>query len=241
MAATLPSVPVTIGTRGPVAVVTVDDGADNTVDIGVVNSLSNAFRAVEGHAAAVVLAGRPGCYSVGLDYETLRSGGEDAAELLHGATEMVLRLVEFPRPLVAACTGRAFGMGAVALLSCDVRVGSAGDYRIGMDFVSIGVQVPDLAVELARARLSPRHMTRACNTAQLYSPDEAVQAGFLDYVTTEDAVEQACDVAADLVERIDPRAFEVTRRTTSRSFTDAIMRSAGDLWRMNRSAQQTSG
>ena len=217
--------------------VTVDDGADNKVDIGLVNSMAGAFRAIEGHAGAVVLAGRPGCYSVGLDYETLRSGGEDASELLHRATEMILCLVEFPRPLVAACTGRALGMGAAALLSCDVRVGSAGDYKIGMDFVSIGVQVPELAVELARARLSPRHMTRACNTAQLYSPDEAVEAGFLDFVTTDDAVEQACAVAADLAERVDPRAFEVTRRTTSRNFTDAIMRSAGDLWRMNRSAQ----
>ena len=221
--------------------VTVDDGADNTVDIGIVNSMVSAFRAIEGHAGAVVLAGRPDYYSVGLDYETLRSGGEEASELLHGATEMILRLVEFPRPLVAACTGHSLGMGAVALLSCDVRVGSAGDYRIGMDFVSIGVQVPDLVVELARARLSPRHMTRACNTAQLYSPDEAVEAGFLDYVTTGDAVEQACEVAAELAERLDPRAFEATRKTTCRNFTDAIIRSAGDLWRMNRSAQPPPG
>jgi enoyl-CoA hydratase len=114
----------------------------------------------------------------------------------------------------------------------DVRVGTAGDFDIGMDWVALGVPVPDLAVELARVRLSPRHMTRACNTARLYNPDEAVEAGFLDFVTVDDTVEQACEVAADLAERLDPQAFEVTRITTCRSLTDAIMRAAGDLWRL---------
>ncbi|MCY4423174.1 MAG: enoyl-CoA hydratase-related protein [Acidimicrobiaceae bacterium] len=230
-AATPSRVPVTISTRGPVAVVTVDDGADNTIDVAVVESLLSAFRSVQAHAGAVVLTGRAGCYSVGWDYEFLRSGGEAATRLLQSATEMILRFVEFPRPLVAACTGDALGAAAASLLCCDARIGAAGDYRIGMDFVSRGVPVPDLAVELARSRLSHRHMTMACNTARLYSPDEAVDAGFLDYVTTGDAVEEACEVAADLAERLDPAAFAAPRATICRSLMDAVTFSAGNLWR----------
>ena len=231
-------VPVTISKRGSVAVVTVDDGADNTLDVNTVNSLLSAFRAVQDHAGAVVLSGRPGCYSAGLDNEVLRSGGEAASDLLHSGTELILRLVEFPRPVVVACTGDALGAAAVSLLSSDVRVGMAGDFKIGMDWVALGLPVPDLAVELARARLSPRHMTLACNTARLYAPDEAVEAGFLDFVTTEDAVEKACEVAAELAQRLDPKAFEITRTTTCRSLTNAIMRAAGDLWRVKRTAQR---
>ena len=218
--------------------VTVDDGADNTIDLDIVHSLMSAFRAVQSHAGAVVLAGRPGCYSAGLDRETLRSGGAAASDLLQSATDMLLRLVEFPRPLVMACTGDALEASAVSLLCGDVRIGAAGDFRIGMDFVSRGVPVPDLAVELARSRLSPRHMAMACNAAYLYSPDEAVKAGFLDYVTTGDVVEQACEVAADLAERLDPGAFEATRALTCRSLTDVVMRSAGAMWRLGRADQQ---
>ena len=234
----MPRVPVTISESGSVAVVNVDDGADNILDVNTVNSLLSAFKTVQDHAGAVVLAGRPGCYSRGLDMATLQSGGEVASDLLHSGTELILRMVEFPRPLVVACTGHALGAAAVSLLSCDVRVGMAGDFEIGMDWVTLGLPVPDLAVELARSRLSPRHMTLACNTARLYSPEEAVEAGFLDFVTTEDAVERACEVAADLAQRLDPRAFEVTRMTTCRRLTDAIMRAAGDLWRVKRTAQQ---
>ena len=233
----MPQVPVTIGTRGPVAVVTVDDGADNAIDSNIVDSLVSAFKTVQEHAGAVVLAGRPGSYSRGLDPDIVEAGGEPAINLLHSCTELILRLVEFPRPLVAACTGNALGAAAVTLLGCDYRVGTAGDFKIGIDFVSAGVPVPDVVVELARARLSPKHITRACNTAELYSPDEAVHAGFLDFVTTEDAVEQACEVAADLSERLDRTAFEVTRETTSRSVSDVIMRSAGDLWRYRRDSR----
>lgn len=231
-------VPVTISERGSVAVVCVDDGAQNTLDVDTVNSALNALKTVQDHAGAVVLSGRPGFYSVGLDLEVLRSGGEVASDLLHSGTELILRMVEFPRPLVAVCTGHALGAAAVSLLSCDVRIGVAGDFNIGMDWVTSGLAVPDLAVELARSRLSPRHMTLACNTARLYTPDEAVEAGFLDYVTTGDAVEEACEVATDLSQRLDPRAFEITRATTCRSLTETIMRAAGDLWRVKRTAQE---
>lgn len=234
----MPQVPVTIGTRGPVAVVTVDNGADNTIDVNIVDSLVSAFKTVQEHAGAVVLAGRPGWYSRGLDSDVLQAGGEAASSLLHSSTELVLRLVEFPRPLVAACTGNALGAAAATLLACDYRVATAGDFKIGIDFVSAGVPVPDLVVELARTRLSPKHITRACNTAELYSPDEAVQAGFLDLVTAEDAVERACEVAADLSQRVDRRAFEVTREITSRSVSETIMRSAGDLWRYRRDSRR---
>ena len=227
--------PVTVSSRGSVAVVTVDDGHHNAIGLEAVQALLSAFRTVKNHAGAVVLAGRPGCYSVGLDMETLRTGGEAASALLHSSTELILHMAEFPRPLVTACTGRALGAAAVALLCCDVRVGAAGDYEIGMDYVATGVPVPDLALELARSRLSSRHVTMACNTAHLYSPEEAVDVGYLDFVTTRDPVEQACNVADDLVQRLDPGAFKATRVSTCRGLTEAIMRAAGDLWRMGRS------
>ena len=224
--------PVTVSSRGSVAVVTLDDGHDNVADLEAVRALLGAFRTLQNDSGAVVLAGRPGCYSVGLDMEILRAGGEAASELLHSSTELILHMAEFPRPLVTACTGRALGAAAVALLCCDVRVGAAGDYEIGMDYVTAGLPVPDLALELARSRLSTRHVTMACNTARLYSPEEAVDAGYLDFVTTRDPVERACRVADDLAQRLDPKAFKATRVRTCRRLTEAIMRSAGDLWRM---------
>lgn len=220
--------------RGPVFVLTVDDGHANVLDVEVVQQMLRAMATAQDEAQALVIAGRPGWFSTGLDQQVFEAGGEAASALLHGATELILRSVEFPRPVVAACTGTALGAGAVGLMASDYRVGAAGDYEIGIDYVSAGSPVPDLAVELARTRLSPRHLTLACNTAQMYSPQQAIEVGFLDTVTAEDPVEVAVEAAARLAERVDPQAFAETRAITCRGLADSIIRSAGALWRLQR-------
>lgn len=224
--------PVTVSTRGPVTLLVVDDGAGNWLDLNIIDSLLGALRTAEEQAGAIVLAGRPGCFSMGLHKETLLAGGEATSAMLHRGTELILRVTEYPRPVVAACTGHALGAAATSLLSYDVRVGAAGDFKIGMDWLTAGLPVPGLAIELARTRLSPRYVTRALNTAHLFSPDEAVEAGFLDSVTSGDVVEEACGIAADLAERLDPGAFEQTRRSTCRFLMDAIMNVSNELFRM---------
>ncbi|MYJ29440.1 MAG: hypothetical protein F4072_05615 [Acidimicrobiaceae bacterium] len=229
---------VTTSLRDSVALVTVDDGAQNTLTRQLVDALSASLIEVQDQAKAIVVAGRPGYHSVGLDFETLRSRGGEASDLLHAGIELYLRALECPRPIVLACTGHSLGVAAASLLCYDVRIGAAGDFKIGMDWVSHGVAVPKLVIELARARLSPRHFVMACSFSQLYSPAEAVEVGYLDYVTTGDVVEQAYEVAADLAERLDSRTFAATRTATCRNLKDTIIQTAGDLWQLKRVAHQ---
>ena len=230
--------PVTVRMRGPVALVTVDDGRGNALNNDITGSLLSALATVEKQADAVVLAGRPDFFSAGLDVAILQQQGEAINDLFHQTTDLVLRLVEFPRPVVAACTGHAVAVGALLLLCCDVRIGATGDYRIGFTELSLGLPLPELSIELARSRLSPRYLTLACNTAQVYTPDQAVHVGFLDSTTRDDVVEQACGVAASLAERLDSTAFAAQRTTSCRRLSDTIMRTAGDLLRVKRAVER---
>ena len=230
--------PVTVRMRGPVALVTVDDGKANALDDDITGSLLSALATVEKQADAVVLAGRPDYFSAGLDVSILQQQGEAINDLFHQTTDLVLRLVEFPRPVVAACTGHAVAVGALLLLCCDVRIGATGDYRIGFTELSLGLPLPELSIELARSRLSPRYLTLACNTAQVYTPDQAVHVGFLDSTTSDDVVEQACGVAASLAGRLDSTAFAAQRTTSCRRLSDTIMRTAGDLLRVKRAVER---
>ena len=220
---------VTMSLVGSVALVRIDDGKVNAMDPGLLDSLWDALDTAEAHAEAVVLAGRPGVFSAGLDLNVVRTSASAAIDLLHKGTDIFLRLAEFPRPVVAACTGHALAAGAVILLCCDVRVCAAGDFKIGLNEVAIGLALPELVVELARARLSPRHFTVACNTAQIYSPTEAVDVGFLDRAGSSDATSDALGVAAELAQRLDANAFARTRRVTCQRLAGTIMRNAGAL------------
>ena len=230
--------PVNMSMRGPVALLTIDDGKVNALNDTIIGSLLSTLGAAEKQADAVVLAGRPGVFSAGLDVAILQQESEVMSDLFHQTTDLVLRLVEFPRPVVAACTGHALAVGALLLLCSDVRIGAAGDYKIGFTELSLGLPLPELTIELARARLSPRYLTLACNTAQVYTPDQAVHVGFLDSTTNTDAVEQACGVAAGLAQRLDSSAFAAQRTTSCRRLSDTIMRNAGDLLRVKRAVER---
>ncbi len=81
--------------------------------------------------------------------------------MLRAGAELILRLLALPRPVLGVCTGHAYPMGAFLMLSADVRFAVAGEWRIGMNEVAIGLTVPGFAVELARHRLTPAGFERS--------------------------------------------------------------------------------
>ena len=232
--------PVTMSLDGSVALIRLDDGKVNALNAGLIDGLWSALDAAEADAGAVVLAGRPGVFCAGLDLRVMRDRGQAAIDLLHRGTDLFLRFAEFPRPVVTACTGHALAAGAVLLLCSDVRIGTTGNFRIGLNEVTIGLALPDLVVNLARARLSPRHFTLACNTGQVYTPAEAVGVGFLDRADSSDPTGDALRVAAELDQRLDRDAFARTRRATCRGLAEAIIRNAGALMQTRQSAADAS-
>ncbi len=226
--------PVTMSLVGSVALVSLDDGKVNALNAGLLNDLWSTLASAEEQARAIVITGRPGVFSAGLDLRVVQTGGRACSDLVHHATELFLRLAEFPRPVVIACTGHALAAGAVLLLCSDVRIGTAGNYKIGLTEVSVGIALPELVVELARRRLARRHLTVACNTAQVYSPAAAVEVGFLDRLSPADATAEALSVAAELAERLQPAAFVETRKATCCGLTETIMRTAAALLKTQR-------
>jgi enoyl-CoA hydratase len=56
--------------------------------------------------------------------------------------ELAVRVLGFPYPVVTACPGHAYPMGAFLLLASDIRIGADGPYRIGLNEVAIGIPVP---------------------------------------------------------------------------------------------------
>ena len=73
---------------------------------------------------------------------------------------MLARFAESPLPVVAGCTGHALAMGALLLLGADLRLGAAGDFKIGLNETAIGMVLPDFAIQLVEERLSRRHRLR---------------------------------------------------------------------------------
>ena len=209
--------------RDRVALITIDDGKANAISHDIAAGVHDALERARSEAGAVVLTGRPGRFSAGFDLSVMTSSPEAARNLLKAGADIAIEIHEFPMPVVIASTGHALAMGAILLMSADIRIGAEGNYKIGLNEVAIGMPVPKFAVELARTSLSNAAFTAAVNLATVYGPAGAVVAGYLDQVVADDAVlATALAHAAELAERLDADAFALTRKNCRGASLDLI-------------------
>ena len=179
-----------------IATLTFDDGKANAVGPQFLDDINTGLdRAQAEQVGAVILRGREGIFSGGFDLEEFKKGVELGMTMVGRGFDLLVRLYSFPLPLVAACTGHGVAMGAFIIMACDSRIGSRGNFKISLPETAIGMALTPLLLALTAARISRQHMTRVALQSEVYNPEQAVEAGFID-----EAVE------ADL---LDARAMEV--------------------------------
>ena len=122
-------------------------------------------------------------------HETVFSAGNDLADFMNqppqGADSSVFHFLQavstFPKPLVAAVSGPAVGIGSTMLLHCDLVV--AGDNAaFSMPFVNLGL-CPEAASSLLVPQLMGYH--RAAEALLLGEPfqaEAALEAGWVNRV-----------------------------------------------------------
>lgn len=214
--------PLRYDTNGPVATISMDDGKANALSPAMIEALHEALDRAQTDDAAVVIAGREGRFSGGFDLRIMMSGPDAARDLLTQGAELFLRLYEFPRPVVMACTGHAIAGGVLLLATGDHRIGARGDFNLGLNEVAIGMPVPILAHRLAFDRLERQAFVPAVLHAKLYDPESAVRAGWLDAVADPSSVlDEAVAVAARLAE-LSPSAYALTKSSIRRESIEHI-------------------
>ncbi|MDI1262566.1 MAG: crotonase/enoyl-CoA hydratase family protein [bacterium] len=203
---------VTYSRSGPIASIVMDDGKANVMSLAMLNALHGAFDQAENDKAVVILKARGKHFSGGFDLSVFAKGSaEDQYLMVKTGAELALRILSFPMPVVAACQGNAYPMGAFLIMSSDHRVAAEGDYRIGMNEVAIGLTVPRFAIEIARQRLTPAYFSRVVMTGEMFGPTEAVTAGFFDRVVPVDRLEQAAGEAALALSKLNMPAHAATK------------------------------
>ncbi|MEO1100279.1 MAG: crotonase/enoyl-CoA hydratase family protein [Pseudomonadota bacterium] len=195
-----------------VAVIRIDDGKANAVSQDFIAEMHAALDETEKSADAVVIVGRPGRFSAGFDLKVMMNDPAAAGDLVTAGGQLFTRIFEYPKPVIAACTGHALAAGALLLLACDTRIGTKGDYKLGLNETAIGMTLPDYGIILPQARLEPRHFTSAVIQAKIHSPEEAVEAGFLDAVADEGALEETAMAAANALKALPGSAYAGNKR-----------------------------
>jgi enoyl-CoA hydratase len=218
--------------EGGVARVTIDDGKVNAMSAALLGEIGEALDDAERAAAVVVMSGREGIFSAGFDLPTFQAGADATLEMLRGGVSLIDRLLRFPLPVATVCTGHAYPMGAFLMMAADVRLATAGPWRIGMNEVAIGLTVPRFAVELARHRLTPAGFARV-TTAAMFEPEEARRLGYLDRVVDPSTLAQAVDEEVVRLRALDPASFVATKARVNEHVVGAVREAAADELQMS--------
>jgi enoyl-CoA hydratase len=172
-----------------VAVITMDDGKVNALGPAMLSEINTALDPAEADdAGAVVIAGNDRVFSGGFDLKVFKSGDVQASiGMLKAGFELSHRLLSFPKPVVAACTGHAIAMGSFLACSTDHRIAAPG-YTFVANEVAIGMVLPYPALEVMKLRLTRSAYQQAVGLSKVFLSDTALAGGWVDELAMPDMV-----------------------------------------------------
>lgn len=205
-----------------IATLTLSNGKVNAISPDVIGAFNAALDQAVTDRAVVIITGQPGILSGGYDLKVMTSGPKEAVSLVTAGSTLARRLLAHPFPVIVACPGHAVAKGAFILLSADYRIGVDGPFSIGLNEVQIGMTMHHAGIELARDRLRKSAFHRSVINGEMFDPQGAVDAGFLDKVVTAEELHGAALAAARQLKKINMTAHKNTKLKVRKALLDTL-------------------
>lgn len=201
--------------HGAIRELRIDRAPANALNPALLAALNQALEQAydNDEVRAVIISGRPGLFSAGLDVpELLGLNREQLGAAWRDLFSVARRLATAPKLTVAALTGHSPAGGAVVAVCCDYRVMAEGEFRIGLNEVQVGLAVPGVIVGALRRLVGHRLAERLLVEGRMLTASEALGAGFVDELAAVDDVIPAALRWLHKHLALPPKALELTRR-----------------------------
>lgn len=213
----------------PVTVMTLADGKANALDTTMLDAITRTIDTVVADGArALVITGDGASFSGGLALpQIIDLDRAHIRALMDSLRVAMLRVLEAPMPVVAAINGNAIAGGCVLALMCDERImiahGPKASPKIGLKEAQLGLGLPAVILEIARARVPVTSHTRVMLEGRLFEPSAALAVGLVDEVVAPERFEaRALERATALA--TEPIAYAQIKRALLRPTLEAIAR-----------------
>lgn len=205
-----------------IATLTLCNGKVNAISPDVIAAFNAALDRAEQDRAIVIITGQPGILSGGYDLKVMTSGPQNAIALVAAGSTLARRMLAHPYPIIVACPGHAVAKGAFILLSADYRIGVEGPFSIGLNEVQIGMTMHHVGIELARDRLRRSAFHRSVINGEMFDPQAALDAGFLDKVVPQEQLLEAARGAATQLKKINMSAHRNTKLKVRKALLETL-------------------
>jgi len=217
----------TLTSEGDVSIITLNDGKANVFSPQMSKTISSLLDEVPDDKGSLVITGRPGIFSAGFDLKIISSGDASAvSSMIKTGFTLLARVYNFPRPVIAACSGHGVALGAFLLCCADYRIGAKGQFIVQANETRNNMSIPTPILEISKTRISKTHWYRAILNAEAYPIEKAIEPGYLDEVVeAESLMTRAMEVANDLATLGHPH-YKITKdldqKDTLKRIHDAI-------------------
>jgi enoyl-CoA hydratase/carnithine racemase len=198
----------------------------NAITQAMYQQMADAINAAAADASvrAVLITGQPGIFTSGNDIEDFMQRPPGTLE--SPAFVFMKALMGCEKPVIAAVTGAAIGIGTTMLLHCDF-VYVSDEARLAMPFVSLGL-VPEFASSLIVPQLMGN--ARAAEKILLGDPftgADAVEVGIANAVLPANEVVNHARRIAERFNALPPGAVRDTKRLMRRARSQAALETIG--------------
>ena len=201
-------------TNGNYAVVQLDRKPVNAINARMVLELRETFEQLKDDPSirGVILTGREHYFSAGFDLIELYD--YDRKQIRDFWTDyfvLMVELVAFPKPLVAAITGHSPAGGCVLGFCSDYRIMAQGDYKTGMNEIAVGIVVPDSLFKLYSYWIGNRRAYLFLTEGKLFKPDEALRYQLIDELAEPDQVLKVAKAKMESYMQFDSEAWQKSK------------------------------
>ncbi|WP_338416214.1 enoyl-CoA hydratase [uncultured Sphaerotilus sp.] len=183
----------------------------NALTMVMYTAMAEALRSAQADASvrAVLITGQPGVFTSGNDLEDFMQRPPQGMD--SPVFQFMMALLECEKPVVAAVTGAAIGIGTTLLLHCDF-VYVSDEARLAMPFVGLGL-VPEYGSSLLVSQLMGH--AKAAEKLLLGDPftgADAVECGLANAVLPTGEVVNHARRVAERFNALPPGAVRDTKR-----------------------------
>lgn len=211
-----------------VATLHMDDGKANAFSNAMFDAVNAALDRVEADkdAKIIVMRGRTGIFSGGYNLKELMLGGDTATQLVRRGSDLAIRMMEMTKPIITIGDGHVVALGGFLFLAADYRIGLNGAFQVGLPETAKGLPMHNFGRELAAYKLNPRYFSRSFINGEMFTPEAAIDVGFLDVAT--DDVDSAIGEAVAFFKSVSLHAFAINKPRGYQTVIPGLKQAAED-------------
>jgi len=173
-----------------VAVVKLNNGITNPINLALVNELSDTIGNIRKDSnvhSLVLTSSNEKFFSLGFNIpELYELDREDFREFYRGYNQLCEELYTLSKPTVAAINGHAIAGGCILTICCDHRFISEGRKLMGLNEIKLGVPIPYPGDRILYQLIGDRHAYEMISTGEFYQSQDLFQMGLVNEVVSQE-------------------------------------------------------